>query len=489
MLAGRHIAGFLTCIVMLLSLVAMPGTAPARSSDLDTTFGEGGRVATPVDEVAPNWSGSGPGPTLRPNSYGVDLAPAPDGTLVVAHGNLLLRYLPDGQLDSKFGEAGKLAISTVEGLPFGLADIAVDNEGKILVFGTVVDPSISRFISSYAPREVSPSFVTVLRLDSTGALDPTFGKGDGVFREGLELSPTRGVPADIPLVEAESAEIDSKGRAVIAVGKVGFPPSIRSTPGWVGDALVRLTPSGTLDPTFGGGDGIVEGILRGGRGTGLFFSGFCISTLDEPIIAVGEFTFEEEAGEEEGRSWLSRLHADGTLNRAFGRDGVLQGHGGSGPLACTRSHILMLQGPSTFSPTREDPSLWKVVRRSADDGHVNRSFGGRASVKLRGKYSLLTSIAVDRRGRVVLAGVLELPTRRKQGRSTHLTVIRLLPSGRLDESFGHDGWTKTTFGRNASIGTSDAAIDASGRPVVVGSARASWLQPSGVVLARYLVSH
>jgi uncharacterized delta-60 repeat protein len=483
MLIRRHIAGFLICLVTLLSLVAMPGTAPARSGDLDTTFGEGGRVATAVDEVVPNWNGSDPGPTLTPNSYGyeLDLAAAPDGSLVVAHGNLLLRYLPDGQLDSKFGEAGKLAISTVEGFPFGLADIAVTNEGKILVFGTAVDPSISRRIGAYSPRTVSPSFVTVLRLDSTGALDPTFGRGNGVFREGLQLSPTRGIPADLPLVEAESAEIDSKGRAVVAVGKVGFPPSIRSTPGWIGDALIRLTPFGTLDPTFGGGDGIVEGILRGSRRAGLLFRGFCISTLDEPTIAVGAFTFEEE----EGRSWLSRLHVDGTLNRSFGQDGVAQGNGGAGPLVCTRSHIFMLQGPSIFSPTREDPSLWKVVRRSTDDGHLNRSFGERASVRLRGKYSRLTSIAVDPRGRVMLAGVLVLPTWTKQGRGAHLTVIRLLPSGRLDKSFGRDGWTKATFGRDASIATSDAVIDASGRPVVVGSARASWLQPSGVVLARY----
>ncbi len=483
MLVQRHTAGFLTCLAMLLSLLAMPGTAPAQSSNLDNTFGEGGRVATAVDEVAPNWSGSGPGPTLRPESYGyIHLAVAPDGSLVVARGNLLLRYLPDGQLDSKFGEGGKLAISTVEGLPFGLADIAVTSEDEILVFGTVVDPTISRFISGYSPRELSPSFVTVLRLDSTGALDPTFGKGNGVFREDLDLSSTRGVPADILLAETESAEIDSEGRAVIAVGKVGFPPAIRSTPGWVGDALIRLTPSGTLDPTFGGGDGIVEGILRGSREAGLLFRDFCISTRDEPIVAVGNFTFEEG----QGRTWLSRLHADGTLNRAFGQDGIAQGHGGSGRPACTRSHIFMLQGPSTFSPTREDPSLWKVVSRSTD-GHVNRGFGRRASVRLRGKYSRLTSIAVDQRGRVVLAGVLELPMQRKQGRSTYFTVIRLLPSGRLDQSFGHDGWTKTTFGRNASIDTSAAAIDAFGRPIVVGGAFASWLQPSGVVLARYLV--
>ena len=475
MLVQRNIAASLSCLAALL--LVLPGTAPAHASGLDITFGDGGRIATAVDEAVPNWSKSGPGPAARPAAYGLHLAAAPDGSLVVAQDNMLLRYLPDGQLDSKFGVDGKLVISTVEALPFGLADIAVTDEGnllgmpltagfmgKILVFGSVVDPTVGRFVSAYSPREFSPSFVAVLRLDSTGALDPTFGKGNGVFLESLGLSPTRGIPGDIPLVDAESADIDSRGRAVIAVGKAGFEPgSYRATPGYVGDALIRLTPSGTLDPTFGGGDGIVEGILQGD---------FCISTLDEPIVGVS--------------TGLSRLHADGALNRAFGQDGVAQGKGGFA-LACARSHIFTLQGPSTYSPTREDPSLWSVVSRSADDGHLNQSFNRRAVIRLKGKYSSLTSIAIDRRGRVLLAGVLELPTGRKQGRSTYFTVIRLRPSGRLDRSFGHDGWTRTSFGRDVSIESSvEVTADAIGRPVVVGGAYASWLQPSGVVLVRYL---
>ncbi len=463
-------------LVILLSLLTAPVAASGQG--LDPAFGEDGRVATAVDALGPEW-GNGIGLALRPESYGeeVHLASAPDGSLVAARGNLLLRYLPDGRLDPSFGAGGKLAIPTVEELPFGLADIAVDAQGRILVFGTVVEPTISRTIYGYTIREVSPSFVTVLRFSPNGTLDPSFGNGDGIFRDGLGLRPTPGVPAEIPLVEAESAELDSQGRPVVAVGKVGFPPSIRTTPGWVGDAMIRLTPSGTLDPSFGGGDGVIEGLLQGSREGENRFVGFCISKNDEPIVATGR--------------WLSRLHPNGTLDRTFGRDGIAQARGSFGPLACTASHIftLALQGTSFF-PTRDDPSIWRVVRRSADRGNVNRSFDRKAEVRLRGRYSELSSLLVDRHGRVLLAGTERLATPRKKGTRSFFAVVRLLATGRRDTSFGRNGWARTSFGQDASIHIgAAAAIEALGNVAVLGSARASRLQPAGVVLARYLADH
>lgn len=471
---------------MLLAVFALPGAAAAQPETLDSTFGDAGRVATEIGESAPNWSGTGPGSTLRPYGDEVHLSIAPDGSFVVTRGNLLLRLLPDGQLDPNFGEAGKLTISSVEGLPFGLSDIAIDSAGRILVFGTTVDPGTSRFIDGYSIREVSPSFVTVLRLDSTGEFDPSFGSGNGVFRDGLGLSPARNVPADISLVETASAELDSQGRAVIAVGKVGFPPSLRSTPGWVVDALVRLTPSGALDSNFGGGDGIVEGILRGPRG-GRLFGGFCISASDEPIVASGEFTFSEDMAEEEKRApgWLLRLRASGTPDRSFGQHGIAYAHGGAGALTCTpSSSLLTLQGPGFFP--HNGRSTWRVVRRSAN-GHVDTAFGRRAVVKLHGRYSGLTSLAVDGRGRIFVAGTLRLERRNGKRTRSFFTVFRLLPSGRLDRRFGHGGWVRTGFGQSADVSVSATAIDASGRLIVAGDARAPWLQPSGIVMARYLL--
>lgn len=482
--------GLSACFAALLLGLALPPGAVARPGDLDPGFGLGGRVGTATAEFAPDWYGTGPGPALRPTSYGDDvhLAAAPDGSIVVARGNLLLRFAPDGRLDESFGEAGTVVISEVDDLRFGLQDVEIDREGRVLVFGTAVDPSTNRFIHTYTISEVLPSYATVLRLNANGELDPGFGGGDGVFRDSLGLSSTPPAPADIPLVEVDSAELDSQGRMVMAVGKVGLVQGFRSYPGWVVDALARLTPSGELDPSFGG-DGVVEGILRGHPKTGIFFKDFCVSALDKPVVASSEFTFFEDASEvRPARGWLSRFQTDGAADRTFGRNGVAHARKGSGPLACKRSgQTYTLQAP--VSPRTGDRRMpWRVVLRSPD-GNVNRGFARRAIVKLGGRRSNLSSLTVDPRGRVLLAGTVRLPRPGGKGRRSFFTVIRLLPSGRLDRSFGRGGWLRTGFGPKARVVAREAAIDASGRLVVAGDGRAPWLQPGGIVLARYLLEN
>jgi hypothetical protein len=301
-----------------------------------------------------------------------------------------------------------------------------------------------------------------VRLDSSGELDPSFGGGDGVFRAAFGLRPTHGVPTDIPLEEIAFAELDAEGRAVMAIDKVGFPPSVGHTyAGWITAALARLTPSGDLDRNFGGG-GLVEGI-----------HGFCISTGNALVIST-------DAG-------LSRLREDGMADRAFGRNGLVPTRQGFGSLSCDRTgDILTLQGPESFLPTREDPSSWKVIKRSAD-GRLNRGFNGRAKLKLRGRYSLLTSIATDRRGRVLLAGTLRSPARNKRGLRSFFIVIRLLASGRPDRSFGHGGWVRTGFGPQTAVDVGEMAIDTNGRLLIAGKGSSPQIQPGGVVLARYLL--
>jgi len=447
-------------------------------------------VALAAEDLAPELDNSADDahfhwPKLVPSwsSSGIGLATGLDGSIVVARGNLLLRYRPDGQLDDAFGDGGRLAIYEIDGLPFYLQDVAIDPQGKTVIFGTTVDPSVARMVTAYTSREVSPSFATVLRLDGAGELDRSFGGGDGVFRNGLALRPAPNVPDDIPLVEIASAKVDSEGRPVMAIGEVGFPPSIRSTPGWAVESLARLTPAGDLDPSFGGGDGIVEGIARPGW-LGRTFNGFCISAGNAPVVAIGQFTLGEEG--ERPAGWLSRLREDGSPDRTFGKNGTVRAAGGAGPLACPRSgHVLMLQDPGFVRPASRSPSPWRVVRRTPTGG-VNRRFGRRAQVNLRGRNSWLSSLTQDRRGRVLLAGTLSLPKQGGKGERRFFTVIRLLPSGRVDRGFGHGGWVRTGFGPDADVYAEEAVADASGRLVVAGSGRAPWLQPGGVLLAGYL---
>lgn len=465
----RHSGGgLLACFAALLAAMLLPAGAAARPGALDPTFGTRGRIATATSV----------------ESTSVRLATARDSSIAVARGSLVFRYLPNGQPDDRFGDDGQLEISSVEGLSFEIADVAIDDAGRVLVFGTATDPSITRELPAYfVPAMVHPSFAVVLRLDSAGSLDPGFGGGDGIFRGNLGLRP---IYADLQLVGISAAELDSEQRPVMAVGKIGFPPSEgRSRPGWVTKAVARLTAFGEVDPTFGGGDGVVEG-LGGATWT---YEDFCISNLDRPVFASEEVRFhlQEEKEEDPAVGMLERLQADGTRDQTFGSGGLAYAIGGVGPLTCDPVGRITMVQRNVFPQTADAPA-WKLVRLAAN-GRVNHRFGrrARAAVKKLGRAVEPAGLTADRRGRVLLAETLKLPRRGGKTPRSFFTVIRLLASGKPDRHFGHGGWVRTGFGRRATIDADEAALDASGHLVVAGHGHAPWLQPAGVVLARYLL--
>ncbi|HYL98764.1 MAG TPA: hypothetical protein VEZ90_07395, partial [Blastocatellia bacterium] len=131
---------------------------PEASASLDPSFGSGGTVQT---------------------SFGVSVMPEtailqPDGKIVVVAGfdNTdiateafgLVRYLPDGQLDSNFGNRGSAvaAVTNFLNLPHS---VALQPDGRILVAGETVSSSGS-----------TDEFF-VARFDANGVLDPSFGSG------------------------------------------------------------------------------------------------------------------------------------------------------------------------------------------------------------------------------------------------------------------------------------------------------------------------
>jgi len=463
---------------VLAALAAVAPTASiAKPGELDRTFGKRGRVEAKIDRLTP---------------ARVHLATAADGSIVATRGDVVLRYGPNGDLDPRFGEAGKLTVTAVEGLPFMLTDVAFDAEGRVLVFGTATDPSITREIPGYVPIRVNPSFAVVMRFDATGKLDSGFGDGDGIVRSSLGFQPFSTYTGGIPLASIDSARLDSAGRIVMAIGELGLPPS-EGHPhfGWVTDALARLMPSGDLDPTFGGGDGIADDLLS----RQMIYSDFCISTGDEPVIASSSFSIYSEYSADPYEptspqtSWLTRLRGDGSLDPAFGMGGSAYVRGGSGPLTCEDSgRLIMLQQPDFQPPDRSPFRAWKIVRASAS-GRVDRRFGdqGRAIVKQPDNGSPeLASVAVDSRGRVLLAGSVAVPKRSGRSPRAFLTVIRLLPSGKPDRRFGRGGWIRTDLGQRTDVSADDIAIDMSGRLLIGGRVRSGQSQPDAVVLARYL---
>jgi len=133
----------------------------------------------------------------------------------------LVRYNPDGSLDTLFGSGGK-EVSEVASAPFSSASIVLLVDGKLMLAG-----------GEYTSGTTNGDFV-LARFNADGSLDTSFGTGGAVttdFDGGNDGSWTAAFQADGKIL-------------------VGGQASVGSDTDF---ALARYNANGTLDTTFGSG--------------------------------------------------------------------------------------------------------------------------------------------------------------------------------------------------------------------------------------------
>jgi uncharacterized delta-60 repeat protein len=103
------------------------------------------------------------------------------------------------------------------------------------------------------------------------------------------------------------------------------------------------------------------------------------------------------------------------------------------------------------------------VLRYTADGSVDRTFAGDglAEVDL-GEFEFAHAVAVQRNGRVVVAGETDCRF------AICFALVRFLPNGTLDRSFGTNGVVRTTFATYGASRAYDVAVQPNGRIVAVG---------------------
>jgi uncharacterized delta-60 repeat protein len=184
------------------------------NGSLDTTFNATGKVITPV--------GGGAGSVVIQS----------DGKIIAAgnSGNFtLVRYNPNGSLDSTFNGTG-IVTTSVGDSNSGASSVAIQTDGKIVAVGSGNNGSNTNF--------------AVVRYNPNGSLDTSFGSIGKIL---------------IPIGNSDSAAysiaIQSDGK-VVAVGYSGN--------GNTGSdfAVARLNPNGSLDTTFGGTGKIITPIVN-----------------------------------------------------------------------------------------------------------------------------------------------------------------------------------------------------------------------------------
>lgn len=242
---------------------------------LDPSFGSAGKVITTLngsDEIAA-------GAVLQP-----------DGKIVVAgsisvslgYDITLVRYTDSGAIDTSFGSSGRVITSL--GNSYDTATcIALQSDGKILVGGGLLHPGIGYDFAA-------------LRYTAAGALDTTFGAGGKVV---LALSPG--------LDLANAIALQQDGRIILA-GYAQFNNNADF-------AIIRLTVTGSLDPTFGTG-----GVVFTAVGPSLDYARGVAIQPDGKIVVAGTGDFPPNYSAD---FTTARYTATGALDSSFGTAGIV----------------------------------------------------------------------------------------------------------------------------------------------------------------------
>jgi uncharacterized delta-60 repeat protein len=248
----------------------------------DLTFGSNGRVSTEIGNSA--------------QSNGV--ISYPDGRILVV-GNVtrdgtgqdtfLVRYLVNGLPDASFGSGGRLFRAFSNGFE-SANGIALQPDGKIIVAG-----------SRYSPENESIDFF-VARFLPEGLLDPSFGS-NGVFT------------LNQGAVDAFNAVAIQPDGKIVAAGRTSDGGRA---------AVVRLNNNGTLDGSFGGGEGFafldLPNLINEYFGE-IAFAG------DGQILLGGTASpfIENQPNVLLYTNILVLLDSDGQPNPLFGNQGLAQG--------------------------------------------------------------------------------------------------------------------------------------------------------------------
>nr|ADC36075.1 hypothetical protein [uncultured bacterium 164] len=334
---------------------------------LDATFGNGGKVLTVIANVRE----VGFSLLILPNgkillSGSIDLPSVTDTSWAI------LRYNPDGSLDTTFGNNG--VVMTNIGTDSDQAyDIALQSNGKIVVAG--------RKGIQFYPSEQRKGNVAIARYTADGTLDPTFGNGGMVindFGQGLESY-------------AISLMIRPDDKIVIA-GESSYA-----------FLVARYNANGGLDNTFGGGSGFSLGYFDNDWDSG----SDAVLQPDGKIVVVGI----SGVADPYPHLAIARWDPDGSFDPSFGTDGKVLSpiNGGLDAVALQGDGKLVALGTSeNFAGAPNGGSSTSVmVVRFNQNGSLDTTFGngGIAPGAFGGVGNDGSDILLQPDGKIVTAGL------------------------------------------------------------------------------------
>ena len=319
------------------------------SGALDSTFGVAGKITTPV--------GTG-------NDVVTSMALQNDGKIIVAGYTVfssdsdfaMLRYLPDGNLDTSFGTGGKVITSIGAGTDYGRA-VAFQNDGKILFAGRSWNGS------TFVP--------VIVRYHADGSVDSSFGSGGFAITN---------------FVPGEALALQSDGKILLA-GSGAATSTF---------AAVRYHADGSLDLSFNGTGQAVATV-------GSSFSyGRCLAVQPDGKILVGGTS---SIGSSENFA-LARFTSTGAVDLSFGTGGQVVTDLSGNSDACN-SMVLMEDGRIVLGGNSfQGASKSFGLARYTKNGFLDTSFGnaGKTSTLFGTIQDLGTTLLMQPDGKLILVG-------------------------------------------------------------------------------------
>lgn len=403
-----------------------------ENGSLDQTFGTGGTVETRI----PDRTGVRPqGLVVSSEVVAIDR----QGRILVAGFILssdegvpgdpivdciVARYLYDGSLDQTFGTGG-IARLGLDRLNTAVSTMAVDLQDRIVLAGgskRTGDPNVR---------------ACIVRVLPTGKLDTSFGgKGRGFILQKFSnnADPNKAV-GDI----AEVVKIDPYGRIVVVGTSCVTDESFNPPQSQYEIVIVRYTPDGFLDTTFGmRKQGLSSKLDRTGM------TKFKVTNLPSERHNGGghDFVFDK----------LQRIIVGGVVDY------------------------------TVFKLSIVDRFDYTILARLIQDGDIDRNFGLRSQngfpISKFPVSSTTWGIILDAREKIVVAGdwrVLNIPDQNDPTTfyfDTGFVISRFTPDGILDTTFGPNktGQVINQLTTRFLVHAGGLAMDASGRIIVFGTA-------------------
>ena len=415
------------------ALAVPSGALAAAAGDLDPSFDGDGRLTTSF--------GTTP---FHPADTANGGARGPGGEIYVAGESdddfALVRFTAAGVLDTTFGGGDGIVITSVGGSNSqdGANAVSVDGSGRIVVAG------------SARPQGDNRTFA-VVRYTSSGALDATFGGGDGI------------VTTAFPLSEGDEA----RGVAHLAGGNIVVAGEADADPDpdvYDGDfALAVYTTAGSLDSSFDGDGGSGNGLVTTDFGSDDEGANAVLVAAGPKILVAGT---TDPPGDDRGDFAVARYDAasgvkdttfdtDGEATYSFSTNPASPPSNGDHGLALATAALGKIVVAGSAGPQNGDFAVIRVDDAGLPDG----TFGTAGKTVLAFPPSTspdrVRAVAVQTDDKVLLAGETAGPG------NGAFNVTRLTTGGVADGTFGTGGTVITDFApANGGDGATGLFIDA-----------------------------